>query len=395
MLETLMKRIKPKKEVASTRPDTEQDPAETTLGPEYTVDGQRAQEFLGLAESIPKNEFDAWGGVIRHWPTRMKRDGYVLQLGNVLGEGGFGTVMEATREPDMAAPEELRTIQVKDVVVKYIILNCDNKQYARRLQSVYRELAALSQNNMLYDAYLLRTEGVSDTVVVAIEIKKLEGPSISKYIEALEEDPNRYTAEKRLEMMKMFRHCLVQLRVLAKRGWQHRDIKPANILVNNGNTRITDFGIARRVDDSTGKQRSTGTPMYMTPRTVETKKDPFADLYALGIIVGEEMGYLSGKQFDGVVQVMLAISRGELWSKTSSPESLTMNTQAEQQFTQLIDEIVQCGAGKNDYHNPFGTDEFSKENIVESITKVLRRAHGIINQQERELAANQQQRRAA
>src|SRR5262249_19885003 len=52
-------------------------------------------------------------------------------------------------------------------------------------------------------------------------------------------------------------------------GLVHRDIKPANILLENGveRVKITDFGLARTVDDASISRSGViaGTPMYMAP----------------------------------------------------------------------------------------------------------------------------------
>ena len=52
-------------------------------------------------------------------------------------------------------------------------------------------------------------------------------------------------------------------------GLVHRDIKPANILLENGveRVKITDFGLARAVDDASLTQSGVvaGTPQYMAP----------------------------------------------------------------------------------------------------------------------------------
>ena len=52
-------------------------------------------------------------------------------------------------------------------------------------------------------------------------------------------------------------------------GLIHRDIKPANILLENGveRVKITDFGLARAVDDASLTQSGVvaGTPQYMSP----------------------------------------------------------------------------------------------------------------------------------
>lgn len=73
-------------------------------------------------------------------------------------------------------------------------------------------------------------------------------------------------------------------------GVVHRDIKPANILLENGvaRVRITDFGLARAVDDASLTQSGVvaGTPQYMAPEQANGDAvDERADLFSLGSVL--------------------------------------------------------------------------------------------------------------
>src|SRR5262249_21034089 len=75
-----------------------------------------------------------------------------------------------------------------------------------------------------------------------------------------------------------------------KQGLVHRDIKPANILLENAveRVKITDFGLARAVDDASVTQSGTvaGTPMYMSPEQAEgVPIDHRSDLFSLGSVL--------------------------------------------------------------------------------------------------------------
>jgi len=75
----------------------------------------------------------------------------------------------------------------------------------------------------------------------------------------------------------------------------HRDLKPANVLLTtDGTPKITDFGLAKRLEDTSGMATEEGavmgTPSYMAPEQALGKVGeigPAVDIYALGAILYE------------------------------------------------------------------------------------------------------------
>jgi len=99
------------------------------------------------------------------------------------------------------------------------------------------------------------------------------------------------------EAKRLFTQMLNAVAYLHKHGIAHRDLKPENILLDkNGNIKISDFGLARFVEQVEMMTTLCGTPQYIAPEIVcmgipeEDKPPPegygpAVDMWSLGCIL--------------------------------------------------------------------------------------------------------------
>jgi YD repeat-containing protein len=131
--------------------------------------------------------------------------------------------------------------------------------------------------------------------VVAIYAVEDEGPVpylVMQFIDGhtLQEQLDRTGPPPMKEIVRIGIQTAAGLAAAHRLGMVHRDVKPANILLerSTGRVKITDFGLARAVEDTSLTQSGivAGTPAYMSPEQANgVRVDLRSDLFSLGSVL--------------------------------------------------------------------------------------------------------------
>lgn len=197
-------------------------------------------------------------------PRMLGRIGSYEVVG-IIGRGGMGVVFKAF---DGALN---RYVAIKMLSPNLAEMGAARKRFAREGQAA----AAVIDDHVLPIYSVAEWQGVPYLVM-----QYSRGSTLQKRVEV--QGP--------LELKEILRIGMQTARGLAAAhalGLVHRDVKPSNILIDGTVERalLTDFGLARAVDDASITRTGTiaGTPQYMSPeQACGTTVDARSDLFSLG-----------------------------------------------------------------------------------------------------------------
>jgi WD40 repeat protein len=216
-------------------------------------------------------------------------DGY--EILEVLGRGGMGVVYKA-RQVRLN-----RLVAVKMILAGSHAAGEERKRFRREAEAIAR----LQHPNIVQIHEIGEAEGKP-----YFSLEYVAGGSLAGQLHGTPLPVEQ--AAQLVEVLARAIHVAHQQHIV------HRDLKPANVLLlPDGTPKITDFGLAKKLDDATAQTQSgalLGTPSYMAPeqaggRTYEI--GAATDVYALGAILYETLTgrppFKAATAFDTLAQV--------------------------------------------------------------------------------------------
>ncbi len=209
------------------------------------------------------------------------------EIREIIGVGGMAVVYKAYDNIDD------RIVAVKILKEEFLA----NEEFRRRFKNESKAIAVLSHPN------IVKVFDVSfGDRLQYIVMEHVEGITLKEYIEQQEVINTKEVVYFTTQILRALQHA-------HDKGIVHRDIKPQNILLlQNGNIKVTDFGIARfsRSETRTMTESAIGSVHYVSPEQARgDMTDEKTDIYSVGVLMYEMLTGELPFQSDNAISVAL------------------------------------------------------------------------------------------
>ncbi|PJF30766.1 MAG: hypothetical protein CUN52_03565, partial [Phototrophicales bacterium] len=144
----------------------------------------------------------------------------------------------------------------------------------------------------------------------------------------------KVSMEDKLDLITQVLQALVYLH---RRGIIHRDIKPTNVLVQNGQVKLLDFGLATGDTASPSDEGVVGTLQYIAPEILRGDGATFSsDLYSVGLMLYEVFAHTFPYPSQTVTQLIFDIINTPIDTTT-----LDVSTELQTLIAQLLEKLPQ------------------------------------------------------
>mgnify|MGYP000839192094 CR=1 FL=1 len=205
---------------------------------------------------------------------------------DIIGTGGMAVVYRAR------CHRLNRLVAIKILKDEY----SQDEEFRRRFHAESQAVAMLNHPNIV-SVYDVSTNGDADYIVMEL----VDGITLKQYMERRGKMDWREALHFITQIMRALSHA-------HSRGIIHRDIKPQNImLLDNGQLRMMDFGIARisRAENQIQNGKKTmGSVHYISPEQAKGEEtDPKSDIYSVGVMMYEMLSGRLPFDADDMVEV--------------------------------------------------------------------------------------------
>ena len=224
-----------------------------------------------------------------------KLDG-LYDVKELIGSGGMANVYKATALGQNGPVPAGTTVAVKVLKAEYM----HDPDLVRQFKNESKAISLLHHPNIVkvYDV------SVTDRLQYIV-MEYVEGMTLREY---LDQRGGKLTSRETVHFVSQILRALEHAHA---NGVVHRDVKPQNImLMDNGQLRMMDFGIARisRAENQLLSGKAMGSVHYISPEQAKGDiTDPKSDIYSVGVMMYE---MLSGRlPFDSGKAVEVAIKQ--------------------------------------------------------------------------------------
>ncbi len=235
-----------------------------------------------------------------------------------IGRGGMGIVFEALQGPLK------RQVAVKLLPWRFSAV----PRWRERFEQEALTVAKLKHPNIVPIYSLGKHEGYAyfvmqfiDGIGLDLVIRRLRDVNGVRYSDEIRHKPTSNSTsvthgfhhqELRRDSWSGFAKVAVQVSQALSHahgeGVLHNDIKPGNLLLTSaGRLSVTDFGLAKSLEDAGEERRVTGTLRYMAPERFDLGHDARSDLYSLGVTLYELVTQRPFRQCDDRTEMIRQI----------------------------------------------------------------------------------------
>jgi CHASE2 domain-containing sensor protein/predicted Ser/Thr protein kinase len=243
------------------------------------------------------------------------------RINRIVGRGGMGVVYSATQ-----------LTLGRDVALKLVAPErARDDAFRERFQSESRIAAAIEHPNVI-PVY----EAGEDEGLLFIAMRLVDGLDLAELLNI----QGALRPERALRIVNQIAGALVAAH---ERGLVHRDVKPANVLLAldaSEHAYLTDFGLAKRSDDTGGPtqaQQWIGTLDYLSPEQIQGDSiSPSVDTYALACVLYQCL--------TGLVPFPRDNDAAKLWAHVHTAPPLA--SAVDPSLPPAIDRVIERGMAK-------------------------------------------------